>query len=212
MRQPPKSTSPVELDRAALEPEAVVLAHRLDAAAEVDPRDAGGRVEELGQRGRQRRAARRGCAGCSRAPPGWICSSSGRISPRIRPRTVRGVRRVDPEGEPALAAERLGLLAPERQQRPDDAVLAPRLDPLRVPARDEPVEDRLDLVARRVAGGAEPVGAPGRSGGRAARPRSARAGARPARPRRRARSAQKRASASDSAPRRPWSTCSAETR
>src|SRR5205823_5801573 len=54
--------------------------------------------------------------------------------------------------------EGLGLLAPERQQRPHDAVLALGPDPRRPPARDEAVEDRLDLVARRVAGGARALG------------------------------------------------------
>src|SRR5205085_6118645 len=43
-----------ERDRRALEPEAVVLAHRLDAAAEVDPARAGRRVEQLRERRRER--------------------------------------------------------------------------------------------------------------------------------------------------------------
>ena len=90
--------------------------------------------------------------------PGGAARSSGRISSRIRPRTVSRVRRVDAERQPVGAAVRLGLLAPERQQRPDDAVLALRLDPARAAARDEPVEDRLDLVGGRVAGRAQPVG------------------------------------------------------
>ena len=74
-----------------------------------------------------------------------------------QPAGGRGVRRIGTERKPALAAERLGLLAPERQQRAYHPVLAARLDPLRVAARDEPVEDRLDLIARGVAGGAQPL-------------------------------------------------------
>ena len=76
-------------------------------------------------------AARRARAGGSRARPDGCCSSSGRISSRISPRTVSGVRRVGPPLEPALAAERLRLLAPDAEQRAHDAVLAPDLDPLR---------------------------------------------------------------------------------
>ena len=59
MRHPPQRDLAVELDRAALEPEAVVLAHRLDAAAEVDALRADRRVEQLGERRRHRRGARR---------------------------------------------------------------------------------------------------------------------------------------------------------
>src|SRR5262249_10555756 len=68
------------------------------------------------------------------------------------------VRRVDAVEEIALATESLGFLAPEGEQRTEDAVVAPRLDALRVPARDEAVEDRLDLVGRRVTRRAQPVG------------------------------------------------------
>ena len=46
----------VELDRPVLEPEPLVLAHRLDAAAEVDALRAGRRGEQLGERRRQRLA------------------------------------------------------------------------------------------------------------------------------------------------------------
>ena len=56
---------------------------------------------------------------------------------------------------PSRAAVRLGLLAPERQQRPHDAVLAPRADPAGRAARDDPVEHRLDLIRGRVPGGAQ---------------------------------------------------------
>ena len=128
MRQPPNATSPVELDGARLEPEPVVLAHRLDAAAEVDPLRAAGASSSSASAGgivRRSSSARRMF---SRAP-GWICSSSGRISARSSPRIVSAFDESSAEGEPALAAERLGLLTPERQQRPNDAVLAPRLDP-----------------------------------------------------------------------------------
>ena len=89
---------------------------------------------------------------------GWIRSSSGTISLRISPRVVAALDESTRNSTPALAAECLGLLAPERQQRADDTVLAARLDPLRAAARDEPVEDRLDLVARGVPGRAQAIG------------------------------------------------------
>jgi hypothetical protein len=68
------------------------------------------------------------------------------------------IRGVGAELQPLGAAVGLGLLAPERQQRPDDPVLASGLDPDRVPAGDEAVEDGLDLVGGGVAGGAQAVG------------------------------------------------------
>src|SRR5215471_1975634 len=68
-----------------------------------------------------------------------------------------GIGRVDAEPEPVVTAVLLRLLAPERQQRPHDAVLAPHLDPSCVAAGDEPVENGLDLVGSRVARRAEPM-------------------------------------------------------
>ena len=68
-----------------------------------------------------------------------------------------GVRGVGPEREPVRPAVGLGLGTPKRQQRPDDAVLALRLDPGRAAARGQPVEDRLDLIGRGVAGRAQPI-------------------------------------------------------
>ena len=56
------------------------------------------------------------------------------------------------EGQAVLSAVRLRLLPPEREQRTDDAVLARRPDALAVAGRDEPIEDRLDLIRGRVAG------------------------------------------------------------
>ena len=205
----------------------------LDLAVELDRARARARAGRArappgGRRRGRRGARRRGCRAARRAPAASCAASSSdaqdvlagrRMDPleqrqdlaADQPARRAGVRRVDPERDAALAAERLGLLAPERQQRPDDAVLAARLDPLRVAARDEPVEDRLDLVARGVPGRAEAARAPARSGGRAARPPSARRRRR-ARPRRRAPRRRSARRASDSAPRRPWSTWSAEAR
>jgi hypothetical protein len=68
------------------------------------------------------------------------------------------IGRVHAVGEPALPAERFGFLAPDGEERADDAVLPLRLDPLRVSARDQPVEDRLDLVGGGVAGRPQPLG------------------------------------------------------
>ena len=107
-------------------------------------------------------SSRRGSRGAS-APSasrfararGSSSSRSGRIRSRIRPALGLGVRRVDPPRELPLAAVRLRLLAPERKERPHDAVLAPRSDPPRRAARHDAVEDRLDLVRGRVAGGAQ---------------------------------------------------------
>ena len=128
---------------------------------------------------------------------------SGRASCR-RSRSRRGTRR------PSARSTPVGLLAPERQQRADDAVLAARLDPGRVPARDEPVEDGLDLVGGGVAGRAQPVRRE-RVAQLAqlglARPRAARSTTSAP-----STSRQWRASSSDSSPRRPWFTWSAETR
>src|SRR6266566_2731297 len=73
------------------------------------------------------------------------------------------IRRVGAEGKSVRAAISLGLLAPKREQRADDAVLALRLDPRRATARGQTVEDGLDLVGSGVAGGAQPV-----AGGRVA--------------------------------------------
>ena len=81
------------------------------------------------------------------------------------------VGRVDAELEPLAAAVRLGLVPPDGQQRMDDAVLPPRLDPGGGAARGEPVDDRLDLVRGGVAGRAQDGRARASSAGRAARPR-----------------------------------------
>ena len=202
----------VELDRAALEPEPVVLAHRLDAAAEVDALRADRRVEQLGERGRHRPAlveraqdvlARGGmdlleqrqdlARGSGRAScPGSTSRRGARA--RARGRTPRS-----PRARAAAAAGR---------RRPRAAALIPFVLPL----VDEPVEDRLDLVGARVPGRAQPVGRAARSGASrsSASLAPARVGShdlgaellarRSARPRR------------TRAPRSPWSTCSAETR
>ena len=96
--------------------------------------------------------------------------------------------------ETRRGAVRLGLLTPEAEQRSHDAVLALRLDAgAGTAARDEPVEDGLDLVRGSVAGRAEPVRRVARTGARAARPRCGRAARRrPRRPARRDRSARPR--------------------
>src|SRR6266568_3968462 len=68
------------------------------------------------------------------------------------------VRAVDSEVEILGAAIGFRLLAPDGEHGPDDSVLAFRLDPARRSARDQPVEDGLDLVGGGVAGRAQPVG------------------------------------------------------
>ena len=130
-------------------------------------------------------SSRRGSRGAS-APSasrfararGSSSSRSGRSRSRISPRFVPAFVVSTRHERPSLAAVRLRLLAPEREERPDDAVLASRSDPPRRAARDDAVEDRLDLVRGRVAGGAQSgAGRQRRSGARAAPPLSRRGGA-----------------------------------
>src|SRR5688572_1084065 len=68
-----------------------------------------------------------------------------------------GIARIDPEGKSSCAAVGLRLVAPEREQRAHDAVLALRLDASDGAARNEPIEHRLRLVGSSVPGCAEPV-------------------------------------------------------
>src|SRR5260370_1897901 len=134
-----------EIDRAALEPEPVVLAHGLDAGAEIDAFRAFGRREQLSELRRQRRAR------IERAEDVLICRRMQQAQQRQdlvadEPALRVRVARVDAEGEPLGGAVLLRLGAPHGEQRMDDAVLAARVDPGRAAAGGEPVEDRLDLV------------------------------------------------------------------
>ncbi len=131
MRHAPHVDLAAQLDRAALEPEPVVLAHRLDAAAEVDALRAGRRVEQLGERRRQR-------------PPlssdAQDVLARGRMDPlEQRQDLVRGSGRAscpafDESTRQASPRSRQNASVSSRQsaeQRPHDAVLAAHLDPLR---------------------------------------------------------------------------------
>ena len=120
------STGP-KRTRAVLERDAVVLANGADAAAEVGVlRAVAGREQTPGACARAcaagaaaRRRARAGSGGARGCEP----PSSGRISFRIRPRFVSGSS--SPCGRRARRrAVGLGLLAPDGEQRADDAVLA----------------------------------------------------------------------------------------
>ena len=146
--------------------------------------------------------------------PEQVALGGGVQLPEARQDLARGSGRawcrvagVTSELEAFGATVRLGLLAPDRQQRADDAVFALRLDPRERRARrggraPSPPDPRPC--------GRSPASDRSRtSSGCAARPRSSRPA--PRRFPRRA-LAQKRASSPDSAPRRPWFTCSAETR
>src|SRR5579859_6348839 len=151
-----------EADRAALERDRVVLADRADAAAEVSLLRAlaAGQepVQRLLQLPRQARALVGGEGEQVVAGPG-VELLQQREDLRADQAAFRvRVRAVAPVGEPGCGAVRLGVLAPQLEQRPDDTVLALRLDPAGASARDEPVEDGLDLVGGGVAGGAETVG------------------------------------------------------
>jgi hypothetical protein len=133
-----------------------VLAHRLEAAAEVDALRAAGDGEELGERRRQR-LARVERAEEVLVRSRWRRRSSGRISSRIRPRfvsrLVESVRNARPRrGRYASVSSRQS-----GRERMDDTVVVAGLDPGRRPARDEAVEDRLDLVRGGVAGRTELV-------------------------------------------------------
>ena len=154
MRHGPKLTA---LPRAGR----VVLADRAQAAAEV------GGLRPLG-RGEQLVRASRSSARGSR---GSLVREREQVLLRARVQLAQQredlaadqaalrvlVRGVDAERQAVLAAVGLGLLAPDREQRTDDAVLALRLDPLRVPGGDEPVEHGLDLVGGGVPRRAEPA-------------------------------------------------------
>src|SRR5215218_5882557 len=101
-----------EVHRRALEPEPRVLAYGVRAGAEIDALRPGGGVEKFCERGRKRPAL------VERAED---VLARSRVDPPeegddlVADQAANGVavRRVDAEREPALAAERLRLLAPE---------------------------------------------------------------------------------------------------
>ena len=119
--------------RALLEREPVVLAHGADAAAEV------GAARTARRRAARAASARAPAAArplvgererCSRAAAGWSRLRAAGGSRRGSARAcVSAFERVARGSRGRVAAVRLGLLAPERQQRPDDAVLARGLIP-----------------------------------------------------------------------------------
>ena len=126
MRHSPQTDRPVEIDGARFEPEPVVLAHRLDAAAEVDSLRADGRREQLGECRRQRAPL------VERAQHVLARGGMDPLEERQdlvadQPRSVAAIRRVAAPLEPALAAVRLRLLAPDAEERPHDAVVAAHL-------------------------------------------------------------------------------------
>ena len=137
---------------------AVVLADGADAGAEVGrfvPSRLGQQLRELLERARQPRAL---VASESRfaSARGSSCSSSGRISSRIRPRFVPGW--TSPRGTRARAAR--SRRASPRARTPSSGRTTPssRRALMRCgePRGDEPVEDGLDLVRGGVAGRAQP--------------------------------------------------------
>src|SRR5579864_9357665 len=149
-----------QLDRAVLEPQPLVLTYRLESPAEVDALRPDRRREQLGQRRRQCGArveraqevlVRRGMEPAQQRQD--LVADQAAL--RVR------VRGVDAELEPNIAAVRLRFLTPQRKERVDDAVLAPRGDPGRRTAGDEPVEDRLHLIRSGVAGCPQPIGSDG---------------------------------------------------
>src|SRR3954469_15519968 len=115
----PPFDGPIEVARAGLEPEPVVLTHRWEPAAEVDALRAGARVEQLDERRRHR-------------PP--LVERAENVLARRRMDAFEErqhlvadetaqcsrVRRVGAPFEAALGAERLCLLAPHAEKRAHD--------------------------------------------------------------------------------------------
>src|SRR5882757_9680211 len=71
------------------------------------------------------------------------------------------IARINAKCEPCRFAVRDRLLTSHGQERMDDAVVAPWRHSGRAPARDEPVEDRLDLIRRGVPSRAQSVACDG---------------------------------------------------
>ena len=144
----------------ALEAQHVVPPHRPDAAAEIGATRPFERGDELHERGLE--AARQ---------PRPLLPEREEVLSRARielleqrqepltdqPALRRAVRRVDPPREPVVPAVLLRLLPPDGEDRTDDAVGATGPDAARRAARDDAVENRLDLVRGGVAGRAQPA-------------------------------------------------------
>src|SRR5262249_1185770 len=113
----------VERHRRVLQPDALVLAHGLDASAQVDPLRPDRRREQLGRCGAQRRAA-------LERPEQVLVG--GRMDPAEKRQDLLAdqaadgvaVRRVLAKPEAVLLAVAAGLVGPEAEQRPEDTVLA----------------------------------------------------------------------------------------
>src|SRR4051812_35163264 len=143
-----------ESDGRLLDPDIVVFADRGQAAAEVESLRPGRRGEQLVERRRQALGESPQIAAGARMQLAQARQDLLADQPALRV----AVRVVGTEVDPLCTAVRLGLLAPHGEEGTPDAVLPPRLDPLRRAARDEPVEDRLDLVRSRVPRRPQPVG------------------------------------------------------
>src|SRR5438067_583658 len=153
----PPANRALERDRATLEPGAVVLTDELNAVAEIESLRADGRGDRL-REGRLERGAP--LQGAEEVLVGGRMNLTQQRQDPFADEAARrvAVRAVHAVGESVGAAVGDGLVAPERQERSDDAVFALRFDPGGAAARDEPVEDRLDLIGGCVARGAQPVG------------------------------------------------------
>src|SRR5712691_5515271 len=144
----------VEGDGRALDPDAVVLADSGETGTEVEPPRPRCRCEQLVKGGRlpvrePKQVALGGGMQFAQARQDLVANQAALCA------TV-GI--IDPELEPFGMAVVLCLLMPDREQRTHDAVLAAELDPLRHPACDELVQDRLDLIGGCVAGSPQTVG------------------------------------------------------
>ena len=170
-------------DRALLEPEPVVLAHRLDAAAEVDALRAGRRGEQLGERRAAAGGAPRARAGGSRRRPGGAAQQrqdlvADEAALRVRVRGVAAEREARGGSTPRSPRARAGAAGGRR--RPRGAARSRSRGRARRAGRGRSRPGRTRCGPWRAAGRRRTV-----AERRAARPRSPCAGA-ARRPRRRA--------------------------
>ena len=110
------------------------------------------RSSALGRRGRSSASASR-----FRSAPGCRRRSSGRISSRIRPRFVSGLEESARKARPC--SRQYASVSSRQSESSGRTTPSSRagLDSLAVAGRDEPIEDRLDLIRGRVAGRAQPA-------------------------------------------------------
>src|SRR5215203_5870283 len=160
-RDPPPAPADlaVEVDRRPFQPCPVVLADDLAPAPEIESLRAVDRLEQADELGRRRLAVRQAqeIALGGRVKPAEQRQDLVPDQAALRIRIGRVAAEVEGLGE----AVGLRLIAPALEERTDDPVGAAPVDLPGRAARDDAVEDGLDLVGRGVAGRAQPVGGDG---------------------------------------------------